>query len=262
MSRSHSRAFALGRVAQKLRPAPLGVLFKRLVRLRRIELSTPEGIFWVDPGSNIGQRLHDSGAYDPVAATLIKRCLRPGDTYVDVGANEGHLCVVAAKQVGPEGRVLAIEPQTRLQGILRRNLELNGCQAEILPVAVSDHDGESDLHLSPDTNNASSGLAAQTQYAVPTERVRITTLTRLLHEQQINRPAFLKMDIEGFEHEAILGSADLFHRHQVPLLMLELHTGAITQRGLDPDAVPRFLNACGYRQRPGSDGLLWSVTNA
>lgn len=259
MSQSHSLAFALGRFAQRLRPAPLGVLFKRLVCLRRVELASAEGVFWVDPGSDIGQRLYQSGAYDPAAAALLHAHLRPGDTYVDIGANEGHLCVTASRIVGPGGRVLAVEPQSRLQAVLRRNLSLNGCTAEIISMAVSDQAGEATFHLAPDTNNASSGLANQTRYAVPTERVHLTTLARLLEDHQATRPALLKMDIEGFEHEAILGSAELFQNHRIPLLMLELHERALAHRGLDPRAVPDFLAACGYRQLPESAGLIWAA---
>lgn len=259
MNGNHRMAFALGRLAQRIRPAPLGVLFTKLVRLRRINLTTASGTYWVDPGSDIGQRLYETGSYDATTIALIQSCLRSGDTYVDIGANEGHLCVAAAKRVGPQGRVLAIEPQSRLQPVLRRNLELNHCQAEINIAAISDHVGTADLHLAPTTNNASSGLAPQTRYAVPTERVRVTTLSKLLREHQVQQPALLKMDIEGFEHEAILGSAELFCAKQIPLLLLELHEDAIARRGLDPQAVPHFLGECGYRQRPDGDGLLWAA---
>lgn len=255
-----SLPFLLGQLVMRIRPAPLGVALKRLLRLRRVELSTPHGVFWVDPGSNIGQRVHADGAYDPAAVALLRACLRPGDTYVDVGANEGHLCVVAARGVGPAGRVVAIEPQSRLQEVLRRNLVLNGCTAEIVSAAVADREGSADLHLAPDTNNASSGLAPQTRYTVPVERVRCTTLAALLREHRVERPALLKMDIEGFEHEAILGSPELFRTRQVPLLLLELHEGAIALRGLDPQAVPRFLRECGYLLRPDGGGLLWAAS--
>jgi FkbM family methyltransferase len=251
------RAFALGRFSQRLRPAPLGVLFKRLARVHRVEFTTAAGTFWVDPGSDIGQRLYTTGAYDREATALLERCLRPGDTYVDIGANEGHLCVSAARAVGPLGRVIAVEPQSRLQPVLRRNLALNRVSAEILAVAVSDRDGETKLFLAPDTNNASSGLAPQTRYRLPSEVVPQITLTRVLAGCRLERPTLVKMDIEGFEHEAIFGSADLFRQCRVPRLLLELHEQALARRGHPPDAIPRFLTDCGYRQTPESHGLLW-----
>ncbi len=240
----------------RLRPAFLGVALKRMLRMQRVEVSTAYGTFWVDPGSNIGQRVYQYGAYDTAAVEVLKQTLKPGDTYLDIGANEGHLCVVAGAQVGPAGRVIAVEPQTRLHPVLRRNLELNAMRADILSLAVSDKEGEAELHLAPDTNNASSGLSAQTRYPVPVESVQTVTLARLL-DQCGCIPHVVKMDIEGFEHEAILGSPQLFREKRIPLLLLELHEGAIAQRGLDPLAVPRFLNACGYCQRPQSGGQLW-----
>jgi len=257
MNSPHRRAFALGRFAQRLRPAPLGVLFKRLTRVHRVEITTAAGTFWVDPGSDIGQRLYHTGAYDPETTALLTSCLRPGDSYVDIGANEGHLCVCAARAVGPLGRVLAVEPQTRLQHVLRRNLALNEVSAEVLAVAISDREGEARLFLAPDTNNASSGLAPQTRYTVPSETVPQTTLARLLAVCHLERPTLVKMDIEGFEHEAIFGSADLFRQRRVPQLLLELHGHTLARRGHEPDAIPRFLAECGYRQTPESHGLLW-----
>lgn len=250
--------FSLGRILLRVRPAPLAVILKHLLGLRRRELTTPEGTFWVDPASNIGQRIWTGGNYDPESSALLGRLLKPGDTYLDIGANEGCLCVPAARIVGPAGRVIAVEPQTRLQEVLRRNFALNQCRVEILCIAVSDHAGSAELHLTPEVNNSASGLAPHTRYGLPTQSVALATLSQIFERLSLPGSVIMKMDIEGFEHEAILGSPELFRTGRIPAILLELHPPYIARRGLDPDAVPRFLSSCGYAHLPGSHGHVWA----
>lgn len=252
-------SFYVGWALLSVRPAPLAVVLKRLLGIRRREITTPEGTFWVDPASNAGHRVWRYGSYDREAAALLRRLLKPGGTYLDIGANEGCLCVPAARLVGDTGRVIAIEPQTRLQEVLQRNFALNGCRVEILSVAVSDHAGMSEIHLTPDVNNSASGLAAYTRYKLATQPVRLVTLSGLFDQLALPPSVVVKMDIESFEYEAILGSPELFRSRKISALLLELHSAYITRRGLDPDAVTRFLASCGYVQMPGSNGYVWTI---
>ncbi len=50
------------------------------------------------------------GAYEPQVAKLISEVLKPGDTFYDVGSNAGYYVLVAARSVGPLGKVIAFEP--------------------------------------------------------------------------------------------------------------------------------------------------------
>ena len=56
----------------------------------------------------------------------------------------------------------------------------------------------------------------------------------------------MKVDIEGGEYEAILGSPDVFRQHRVRVLALELHPRQLAARGKDAGELERFLRACGY----------------
>src|SRR3954468_546190 len=122
---TENRAFTLGRWLMRVRPAPLAVGLKRMLRVERQNLVTSEGTFWVDPASFSGQELATHGVYDPGTLAALKSLLQRGDTFIDVGANEGYFSVVAARLVGPTGRVIAIEPQSRLARVLERNFAIN-----------------------------------------------------------------------------------------------------------------------------------------
>jgi FkbM family methyltransferase len=243
----------------KVRPAPVASLIKRLLRIRRVEITTTEGRFWVDPASDPGISLASAGIYDPATLGAIRRLLGPGDTFIDLGANEGYFTVVASRLVGPKGRVLAVEPQLRLEPVLSRNLLLNGCaNVTHIRAAVSDHRGMSVLHLTPDMNNAASGLAAPTRYRIATQPTPLITLADLLALAPPGPPPVLKMDIESFEHEAIHGSESVFREGAVRALILEIHVDMLRKRQLDIEAVPRLLRACGYEQLPRFSGLVWA----
>jgi FkbM family methyltransferase len=231
-----------------MRPASLAVLGKRLLRIRRLVVNSEIGPLFVDPISNFGDIIIRNGRYEPHMTENLKRFLGPDKVFVDVGANEGFFTVMASKLVGPRGTVMAVEPQVRLRPILEENLRLNGIDNVLLRwVAVSDNDGEAELQISPDTNTGSSGLANMYRYRVPLQTTKTISLSRLLADSEIRWVDLLKMDIEGFEYEAVFGSANLFRSGQIQAIALELHPGPIRARGLDPGMIPAFLENCGYR---------------
>lgn len=247
----------VGRWLMRVRPAPLGTLLKKLLGVRRVELATAEGRFWADPGSYLGATLARSGVYEPATLAVLKSLLHPGDTFVDVGANEGYFSVVASRRVGPGGRVVAVEPQGRLQAVLRRNFALNACpNVEVVAEAISDLPGEAELHLTPNMNNSASGLAQPTRYRLATETIRCTTLAEIFRQRNL-ADAVVKMDIESWEYEAILGSAELFRSGRVRALVVEIHADLLARRGRNVAEISDLLSAAGYRLDPSSGGLAW-----
>ena len=231
----------------RIRPAPLASVIKKLLRVRRTVIATAHGRFYVDPASVFGRVLFHGEEYEPTMCRTLEAYLKPSSVFVDVGANEGFFSVIAAKLVGTTGIVAAVEPQSRLMPVLTTNCDLNGANAiRLLQIAVSDSVGYSLLHLSPDTNPGSTSLWRSTRYKLPTERVETLTLSQVFDRQGFEYADLVKMDIEGAEYEAILGSQDLFRTRRIGALALELHPAAIQSRGLNPDDIHSFLHDAGY----------------
>ena len=250
--------FFIGRLLMHVRPAPLASLIKRLLYIRRRSITTGEGVFWVDPASFSGLELAENGVYERATLEMLRELLRPGDTFVDIGANEGYFTVVASRIVGATGRVLAVEPQVRLGPVLSKNLAENGCtNVEVIQAAVSDKAGSATLHLSPDMNNASSGLASATRYRVATQPTPLVTLMDILGRAPGARPV-VKIDIEGFEYEAVRGGEAAFRSGTVRALILESHDHILRMRGLDVEALPRLLLDCGYERLRLGIGWIWA----
>ena len=160
-------------------------------------------------------------------------------------------------RAGPAGRVLAVEPQTRLHPVLQRNFALNACaRAELAPYAVSDRPGEAALHLTPGVNNSASSLIRPTRYPLARQTVQCLTLAEIFGRNSVDTCDLLKIDIEGWEYEAVLGSPDLFRSGRVKALALELHPPLLLRRGLDSAKITTFLAECGYRPWSGSPNLV------
>lgn len=250
----------LSPVIRSMRPAWLAARFKNLLGVSRLPIEAQEGTFYIDPISHLGNTLIQDGVYEPGTGQLLRQFLRPGGIFVDVGANEGYFSVVGAKLVGPTGRVLAVEPQTRLQSVLHENFRLNQLNnVQLVQSAISDSARTAQFHLSPDLNSGSSGLARATNYHVPTQEVHTTTLAQLLKDARIERVDLMKMDIEGFEYEAILGSPDLLRSGAIRAIALELHHQAIKNRGLAPENIIELLKSCGYRQDLVSGYFVFAI---
>ena len=246
----------------RLRPAPLASALKRVLGIGRRPIETPEGTFWIDPVSNLGLCLLRQGEYEPAMTRTVKRYLRPGGTFVDVGANEGYFGVIAAKAVGPSGRLVLVEPQTRLRPVIAENLRLNGIgNFAVEDSAVSDTAGTHTFHLTPDLNTGASGLSRATRYRVPTQQVHTTTLTEVFAKHGIVRADLVKIDIEGYEHEAVFGSADLFRGRRVRALALEVHPEFLRRRGHDPAEIPQFLAGCGYTPDAAAAYLFFTAAD-
>src|SRR5919109_5225137 len=62
------------------------------------------------------------GVWEPPLSRWIRGALGPGDTFVDIGANFGYFTLLAARAVGPEGSVVAVEASRASVRRLEENL--------------------------------------------------------------------------------------------------------------------------------------------
>lgn len=248
-------------IIYKLRPAPLASFIKKIFFIRRRNLQSESGIFFADPVSHFAQNLYLKEGYEPELRKCLEAELVPGMTFVDIGANEGFFSVVAANKIKPNGRLIAVEPQSRLHGVIAKNLELNQLleNAIVMRCALSDTVCTSKINLAPDVNTGASGLQNPFRYRVKTEICPVLTLSKLLESFNLEKVDLMKIDIEGFEYEAILGSKDVFLSHKVSKIALELHPWLLKKRGKDTTEITSFLESCGYHLNTNYSNTLYEV---
>jgi hypothetical protein len=96
------------------------------------------------------------GTWEPDLAGLLRRRLRPGDTFIDVGANIGCMTALAGRLVGPRGTVVAIKPCPAAIAALQETVARNDLtNVRLVACAVSDRGHELPLLWSRDTPSAS-----------------------------------------------------------------------------------------------------------
>jgi len=164
---------------------------------KRRLVTTPMGTFFINPISNFGAAIL-RGEYEPQMVRVLSRYLSPGGVFIDIGANEGYFSVLASRLVGRKGTVVAIEPQSRLQSVIRTTLEANDCyNVRLFKCAVADRTGKMRLSLAPNSNSGSSSFFRSTKYILPTEEVQAFCLVDLFERIGVDCCDLIKVDIEG-----------------------------------------------------------------
>jgi FkbM family methyltransferase len=169
-------------------------------------------------------------------------------TVIDVGANRGQFALVA-RQRWPAARLICFEPLPEPAAVLRRLLGENE-RIEIVEAAVGAEPGAATIHVSQ-SDDSSSLLAMTTHQSatfpgtqeVATMEVTTTSLDRHLAEG-IERPALLKLDVQGFELEVLRGAGRALSGIDFVLVecsFQEFYAGQATA-----DAVVRFLHEQGF----------------
>lgn len=135
--------------------------------------------------------------YDRRELDFLESQLRPGDTFLDVGCYVGVYALVAARRVGPKGRVIAVEMDPRNVQRIRGHARDNGIHnLEVVHAGASDADTDATVHLNDaDTTPYNSVLAKS---GTPT-KVPLRTLATICRDAGIERVAGMKLDVEGME---------------------------------------------------------------
>jgi FkbM family methyltransferase len=195
--------------------------------------------------------LERNGHTNRIAVDVITRDLKPGDVFVDIGANCGFFVVFAARKVGATGRVIAIEPLPAMLERLRFNITANGfTNVTVAPTAVGAAPGEATIHVS----TAQYGHASLVGTEGETLTVAVTPLLSIIQSAGVQRIDALKIDIEGFEDRALLPFIRSAPQQLWPArIFMEVDHASRWQE----DCLGGLLDA-GYKEawRSGSDVLL------
>lgn len=146
---------------------------------------------------------------EPGVLQAICDLLRPGDCFVDAGANIGAYTVLAARLVGPTGKILAVEMMPDTARILRRHIVENECpNVDVVERALSDRTGQFvEASVTP-------GKFGSASIVVPRDGDEIQVQTATLADVIAATPCvrLIKMDLEGAEYSAVQGLAVVIDR--------------------------------------------------
>jgi FkbM family methyltransferase len=183
------------------------------------------------------------GLYELETVRIMRKLLRPGDTFVDAGANIGYFATLAAGCVGPTGRVHAFEPCPANRERLSDNVGMNRVTeiVRIHPQALSDYNGPLPLHMyaNPQANHGQATAFPRAGHQTRTVTATAARLDELLPDLA---PRLIKLDVEGSELAALKGMAATLKRAR-PALIIEFNPVTFKEAGTSAMELVRMLAA-------------------
>ncbi len=186
--------------------------------------------------------LRSTGCWEPDEAAFLRGVLRPGASFLDVGANIGYFTVLGSSLVGRTGNVIAVEPEPRNLDLLRANAWRNRAwNVTVLPLAAHSETGYLSLRLSEENRGDHQVFAGPGHDGalVPSAR-----LDDLLADAQLD---VVKIDVQGVDHEVVFGLRDTISRSPGIVLMCEFWLTGMDERGVDPAEVIERYESEGLR---------------
>jgi FkbM family methyltransferase len=172
---------------------------------------------------------------------ILAQYLRPGDTFVDVGANIGALSLTASGIVGEAGRIFSVEAHPQTVDYLRGNIKLNNAgNVTVIHAAAGDHEGV--VNFSSDRSDDQNRVT-ETGISVP-----LRTLDSLLPDTPVR---LLKIDVEGFELFALRGAERILQR--TDMVYFESWESHFSKYGYSTPDVLEFLTMHGFEVNRPAD---------
>lgn len=192
-------------------------------------------------------RLRPAGSYEEHFHQALVQAVKPGDLVWDVGANVGLYTEQFCQWVGRDGFVVAFEPGIEACESIRERIP-NCPWLQIENAALGETDttgrlviveGSVDNHVATDTDSDESAANS-----IPVVISRGDTARNRLGRT----PNIIKVDVEGFEEEVLLGMGDVLTSPELRSVLVEVHFLKLEVRGraTAPVRIEKLLNSKGF----------------
>ena len=250
-------------LAQKKKIVGAKPLYSLLMRLQRI----------VSPQGSTKLRFPDLEAFldmeDPrflvVGNELIKgdigkilsSFIGEGDTFLDIGANQGAYSLIASNLVGVSGLVVSIEPQPKFASNIKKSLALNPQHKfQVHQMAVGNFNGTIDLVI-PHSYSGTAGVYSEHSGRDRHRKLQvpIRCFDDSIDWQNFPGSVFLKLDIEGAEF-AFLKGAEKMVATLTPTLLMEINPSSMRASRTEGKDLVALLMKLGYTHFRRLDDLV------
>lgn len=194
----------------------------------------------------IQQQLYLFNTYEECELKFLENTLKPGDTFIDIGANIGLYSLTAASIVTESGKVIAFEPFPKNYEKLSKHIRINSFKnISIEKLAISDKAGTITIYINEKEQNCGMASTIEQIYTAK-ETIQATTLDEYLLQHPQSQLHFIKMDIEGGELKALQGMQQTLKKYS-PTLLIEFDEQILTQAKLCKEDIINFLKKFNYK---------------
>ena len=192
------------------------------------------------------------GTAEPQETRLVKQYLKPGMTFVDVGANVGYYTALAAKLVGPAGRVIAFEPSPYAFERLSAMVSANRLrQVTVINAGLSDKAGRLNIYVGIGSHNHAPTMVAHENASV--HEVNVLTLDEEMDRLGIKRIDLMKVDVEGYEPKVLRGATRLLETMSISAILCEFNKAWLIKAGSSVKALEEIIDNAGFNERGRKD---------
>lgn len=200
--------------------------------------------------------------YEFPSVLALNQFLKPGDTFIDVGAHIGFFTLIASVMVGPNGRVLAFEPEPHNFDALRRNVALNQAQNVMLIKAVAgDVEGQVTFYENLDNDGGHAlwppGLHpfnTRTRLSPKPSTAPQVTVDAALRRAGVKCVAAMKIDTEGAEVRVARGARECLGQPELRLVICEHNRFGLFALGATSQDLLREFYTAGFKGFVTEDG--------
>jgi FkbM family methyltransferase len=189
--------------------------------------------------------------YEPEVRHAIENALQPDQDALDIGANIGIHTITMARRV-PFGRVVACEPNPVVANRLKNNVALNNLEnVTVRQVAVTAESGPVPLTVPNDEFGLQAWASLRDggeAYLAASHCIDVygISVDSLIEEERLRNVGLIKVDVEGFEPEVLMGAKQTLQHHR-PTLIFEYTRAWWAERGHSLETIAGWLTELGYR---------------
>lgn len=206
----------------------------------------------LDRSAQMASLIYWRGIHSFSEASLIRRFLPRDGVFLDVGANQGELTLVAAR-CAPQGRVFAFEPVPQWFALLQENVGLNAMpHVRMVNAALAESEGTHEMFTASDPDATAGCHEGLSSFHRRGDHDRLVgtfptlSLDAFAEREGLDRLDMVKLDVEGAEPLVLAGGRKTLSRHR-PALILEWNPDMLAGQGSSGEAMLNQLRDLGYR---------------
>lgn len=179
----------------------------------------------------------------------LKSFLKPGMICYDLGANIGFYTLLSAYLTFPNGKVISLEPVNKTFERLKANIDINDKISNCVScykIAASNSAGELEIFTaSKDLHAWNSLVAPQNKDEFTKEIIKTISLDSLFENENLPVPNFIKIDVEGWEENVLIGAKQILTKFS-PTLLIEFTKDNLSRADTSYQKLINILSDYGY----------------
>tara|TARA_B110000263_G_C15309128_1_gene512059 strand:- start:3083 stop:3940 length:858 start_codon:yes stop_codon:yes gene_type:complete len=249
----------------------IGYSFLGTKLVKWFKSSDSKTAFDIDNGLRIYLELSNPLTWDLVLGKDVEKNVKEefsqninvGDTIIDVGAHIGEYTLLGAKLTGTKGSIIAIEPDHEIVKSLKENIKLNGFEnCVVFEKAIGEKVETKNLYkISEADVYGYLDPAVENKKLKKHSEIEVTTIDEIVLSNNLNTINLLKIDVEGFEHEVLLGCKNVLEQNKIKKIIIELHPQYLEAKGKNEELIYTFLHKHGFKTKKIQEKITAGVSS-